>query len=318
LSAAEESPVKQRTTPHRPPRAPSVIAPIVLAIAAGTAGGLAAVIAFVAARVSLVEGGHLAASDRLALVTPLACALGGGLLAIVLLHRLKVSDRDTLIAAAIAAAAPAFAFGHLSRLFDPALALAAGGESHLSIAFWMQGTQWLESARAPDVVRAAPGLRPVSDLVGVEACAALAMCELLLVAGFLLEAVDRSLAAPLCAGCRRWCRRQTDAIRRSAGMPPALVVDRASARDWIFFRDLGPPRGRDSLRIDLAACPSCDRMSALSISLSRPLRQDVTLVRDLRLGPDDLRTVRALAALARPTRSHAEHSGSVPIFAQRH
>ncbi|HEY8143233.1 MAG TPA: hypothetical protein VIG06_11205 [Kofleriaceae bacterium] len=310
--------MKRKPPPRRPPRAPSVIAPIVLAIAAGTAGGLAAVIAFVAARVSLVEGGHLAASDRFALLTPLACALGGGLLAIVLLHRLKVSDRDTLIAAAIAAAAPAFAFGHLSRLFDPALALAAsGGGSRFSFDFWLHGTLWLEAARAPDVVLAAPGLRPVSDVVGVEACAALAMCELLLLAGLLLEAVDRALAAPLCVGCRRWCHRHTGAIRRSAGMPPALVVDRASARDWIFFRDLGPPRGRDALRIDLAACASCDRMSALSMSISRPLRQDINLVRDLRLGPDDLRTVRALAALARPTRSHAEHSGSVPIFAPR-
>ncbi len=310
--------MKQRPSSRRSFRAPSAVAPIAVAISAGAAAGLAAVVALVAARVSLVAGGQVAASDAIALATPLGCALAGGLLAVFLLHRFKVSDRDTLIAAAIAGAAPAFALGHLSRLFDPALALATGGAGGgLSLAVWLDGCQWLESARAPDVVRDAPGLRPVSDLVGVEACAALAMCELLLVAGLLLAAVDRALAAPLCVGCRRWCRKQAGAIRRSTVMPAAAVVERASARDWVFFRELGPPRGRDAIRLDLASCPSCDRSSAISISLSRPLRQDVTLVRDLRLGPDDLRTIRALAAAAQPMRSHPERSGSVPVFAPR-
>ena len=58
-------------------------------------------------------------------------------------------------------------------------------------------------------------------------------------------------------------------------------------------------------------------MSALDITLSRPLRADLTLVRYLRLGPDDLRTVRELAAAARRARSHADHTGSVPVFAPR-
>ena len=304
-------PSARRRSLHAPP----IIAPIAIAIAAGTAAGVGAVLALLTARVSLTADGHGAASDAVALATPLACALAGGLLAVLLVHRFKVASRDTLIAAAIAAAAPAFAFGHLSRLFDPALALAAGGAGdRLSWAFWLHGTAWLEAARAPDVVSGAPGLRPVSGLVGVEACAALAMCELLLVAGLLLAAVDRALAAPLCVGCRRWCRRHAGALRRSAGMPPALVVERASVRDWRFFRDLGPPRGRAALRLDLAACPACDRMSAITIALTRPLRQDVTLVRDLRLGPDDLRTVRALVEAGRPVTSR---SGSVPILAPR-
>ena len=290
-----------RSPSSRPYRAPSVIAPIAVAVTAGASGGIAAVLALVAARVSLVAGDHVAASDQLALFTPLSCALGGGLLAVFLLHWFKVSDRDTLIAAAIAAAAPAFAFGHLARLFDPALALAAaGGGDQLSFGFWLEGCRWMESARALDVLFGAPGLRPVSGLVGVEACAALAMCELLLVAGLLLAAVDRALAAPLCVGCRRWCRRQAGAIRRAADAPPATVIERASARDWRFLRELGAPRGGAAFHVHLATCPSCDRTSAASISLSRPLRRDLTLVRDVRLSRDDLRTLRAVAVAPPP------------------
>ena len=291
----------KRRTSTRSFRAKPPIAGIVAAVLAGAVAGAAGVVAAVALRVSLVAGGHADASARLALVTPLVSALAGGLLAIGLLHRFRVSDRDTIIGVAIAAAAPAFALGHLSRLFDPALALAAGGEGgRFSLLFWLHGCEWLAPARAAEVVSGAPGLRPVSDAVGAEACAALAMCELLLVSGLLLAAVDRALDAPLCIGCRRWCRRQAAALRRSAAVPPAVVVDRASARDWHFFRELGPPRGRSSLRVDLAACPTCDRMSAVSIALTRPLRPELTLVRDLRLGPDDLRTVRELVAAARP------------------
>lgn len=310
--------MKAHRTPRRSFRARSRIAPVAVAIAAGAALGLAGVVALVAARVSLVAGGHVTASARIALATPLTCALVGGLLAVWLLHSFKVADRDTLIGGVIAAAAPAFALGHLSRLFDPGLALAGGGAGgHFSLLFWLRGCEWLEPARAADVVREAPGLRPLSDLVGIEACAALAMCELLLVAGLLLAAVDRALSAPLCVGCRRWCRRQAGALRRAASQPPETVIERASARDWHFFRELGPPRGRSALRLDLAACPSCDRMSAVNITLSRPLRPDLPLVRDLRLGPDDLRTVRDLAAAGRRIRAREEPSGSIPVFLPR-
>lgn len=308
--------MRSHRTRGRSFRARSRIAPVALAIATGVAVGAAGVLGLLAARVGLVAGDHAAASARLALATPLACALAGGLLAVALLHRFKVADRDVLVGAAIAAAAPAFALGHLSRLFDPALALAGGG-GRTSLLFWLRGCEWLESARAADVVAAAPGLRPISELVGVEACAALAMCELLLLSGLLLAAVDRALSAPLCLGCRRWCRRQGGPIRRAAGAPPEVVIERASARDWRFFRELGAPRGRVALRLDLAACPTCDRMSAIDVTLCRPLRQDLTLVRDLRLGPDDLRTVRDLAAAARRTRSREERSGSVPVFLPR-
>ena len=315
--AAEESPVKQRTS-RRSFRARPVIAPIAFAIAGGAAAGLAAVLALVAMRVSLVEGGHADTSARIALATPLACGLAAGLLAVLLLHWCKVSDRDSQIGAAIAAAAPAFVLGHLSRLFDPALALAASHDAgRFSLAFWLSGCEWLERARAADVVMSAPGLRPVADAIGAEACAALAMCELVLFCGLLLVAVDRALATPLCVGCRRWCRRQGAAMRRSATMPPGLVVARASARDWHFFRELGPPRGRSSLHLDLAVCPGCNRMSSLDITLSRPLRQDITLVHDLRLGPDDLRTVRDMAAAAQRETIRAEHSTSVPVFVPR-
>ncbi len=304
--------MKAHRTSRRSFRARSRIVPVVLAAAAGAAGGLVGVLALVAARASLVAGGHADASDRVALVTPLLCALAGGVLAVALLHRFKVADRDTLIGTVIAAAAPAFALGHLSRLFDPA---GGGGFDPLSLTFWLGGFEWLEPARAADVVRSAPGLRPVSDAVGIEACAALAMCELVLVSGLLLAAVDLALSAPLCVGCRRWYRPQGGTVRRAATLPPATVIERASMRDWRFFRDLPPPRGRTALHLDLAACPACDRMSAVNITLSRPLRQHVTLVRDLRLGPDDLRTVRDLAAAA--GRAHDDRSRPVPVFMPR-
>jgi len=311
--------VTAHRTHRRSYRARPRIAPVVLAAAGGAAAGIAGVLALVAARVSLVAGGHADASARIALATPLVCALAGGLLSVALLRRCKVADRDTLIGVVIAAAAPAFALGHLSRLFDPALALAGGGGAdHLSVTFWLRGCEWLEPARAADVVRSAPGLRPVSNAVGVEACAALAMCELLLVAGLLLASIDRALSTPLCVTCRRWFRREGGAVRRAATLPPATVVERASARDWRFFRELGPPRGRKALRLDLCTCPGCDRMSAVNITLRRPLRQHLTLVRDLRLGPDDLRTVRDLAAAARRARlAHGDRTGPVAAFLPR-
>ena len=294
--------MKHRSPSSRPYRAPSVIAPMSIAIAFGAAAAVGAVLALIAARVSLVAGQHTAVADQLALFTPLSCALGGGFLAVLLLHVFKVSDRTQLVSAAISAAAPAFAFGHLARLFDPALALAAAGAGdRLSFDFWLAGTRWMEYASAHDIVLAAPGLRPVSGLVGIEACAVLAMGELALVAGLLLAAVDQALDAPLCVGCRRWCRRQSGAIRRAAdGLPASAVIDRAGVRDWRFLRELGAPRGGAALDVHLATCPSCDRTSAVSISLSRPLRRDLTLVRDLRLSRDDLRTLRALAAAPPP------------------
>ena len=275
-------------------------------------------LALVAIRISLVDSGHLEPAAHIALATPIACGLAGGLFAILLLRWFKISDRDSFIGTAIAAAAPVFALGHLSRLFDPALALAAGHDvAHFSLAFWLRGCEWLERARAADVVMSAPGLRPVSDVVGAEACAALAMCELVLFSGLLLAAVDRALSAPLCVGCRRWCRRQGASMQRSAAVPSGLVVARASARDWHFFRELGPPRGRSALHLDLAVCPTCNRMSSLAITLQRPLRQNLTLVHDLRLGPDDLRTVRDLAAAAQRAPVRTEHSSSVPVFVPR-
>lgn len=293
--------------------------PIALTVAAGMAAGVSAVLALLAARVALVESGHLAASGWLGLVTPLAGALAGGLLAAALLYLFKVSKRDALLCVVVFAAAPAFVLGHLSRLFDPLAALTAGSQAdHFSLAFWLGGTEWLAGAHAADVVTSAPGLRPAADLVGVEGCAALAMCELALVSGLLLAAVDRALSAPLCVSCRRWCRRHSGALRRSAAPPPGLVVARANARDWHFFRQLGPAQGRAALRFDLASCPSCDRMSALSIALTRQLRPDLQLVRDIRLGPDDLRTMRDLVASApQRTSPHSGRTGQMPAFLPR-
>ncbi len=291
-----------RSPSSRPYRAPSIALPITIAIVAGAAAGVASVLALVAARVSLVAGDQVGVADHIALFTPMSCALGAGILAVFLLHLCKVSERGVLITVAISAAAPAFALGHLARLFDPALALAAGGAGdRLSVAFWLDGCAWLESARAADIVFGAPGLRPVSGLVGIEACATLAMVELALVAGLLLAAIDQALDAPLCFGCRLWCRRQSGAIRRAAdGLPPTAVIERAGVRDWRFLRELGAPRGGASLDVHLATCPSCDRTSEVSISLSRPLRRDLTLVRDLKISRDDLRTLRALAAAPPP------------------
>jgi hypothetical protein len=284
---------------------PSTITPVAIAITAGLVAGIGVLFAFVSARLG-------AASEWMAIATPAWAALSGGLLTCLLLHLFKVSDRDVIIGSVVTVAAPAFALGHLSRLFDPAAALASEA-TRTSLTFWLRGYEWLESA--PSVIASAPGLRPVTAVIGVEGSAALAMCELLVVCGLLLAAVDRALAAPLCASCRRWCRREPGAIRRSAAAPLGLVIQRATARDWHFFRELGAPRARSALRIDLACCPTCDRMSAFSVALTRPLRAPVPLVRDIRLGPDDLRTVREMAG-ARP-RARSNRPGSVPAFLPR-
>jgi hypothetical protein len=183
------------------------------------------------------------------------------------------------------------------RLFDPAAALVAGGFDPLLAGWWLAGFEWMTAPGIgiADLPVAAPGVRPLVAL-GAEASWALLACELLLVGGVLCAMVDRSLAAPLCSGCRRWCRREPGLARLAAPAWIEPVTARAHARDWHFFRQLGAARGGRALRLDLTRCPGCDRTAALSIALTRPFRSRRLLLADLRLGPDDLRTVKSLAS----------------------
>ena len=239
----------------------------------------------------------------LAVLGPAAAAVLAGLIAVTVLRSGKVASRDAYLGCAAGAAAPVWMAGQLTRLLDAgagAGAAAGGGQAGAGLfspALWLEGTGWIgrEAAGAADVAGRAPGLEPVVAMIGEAGAWVLLGCELLLVAGVLCALIDRALAAPLCSACCRWCRRTQGAARVADRTDAARVVDRAMARDWMFFRGLGPAHGRRALRMDLASCPGCDRTSSLSIARVRPLLRDRVLVADLRMGPDDLRTVRGLA-----------------------
>jgi len=148
--------------------------------------------------------------------------------------------------------------------------------------------------------RAVPGLVAASAIAGREGWWIVAAGELALVLGVGLWVSRRALAAPFCVACRAWCVRQRR-VAECAGHAavPAVVRQRAAARDWRYFRELGPARGGSSLRFDLVHCPRCTRNNAVSVTWERPMGRNRRLVGDLRLGSDDLRTLRELA-LATP------------------
>jgi hypothetical protein len=150
----------------------------------------------------------------------------------------------------------------------------------------------------------APGLRRVTAEIGTDGAWIALACELLFAAALVVTAADLALRAPLCGACRRWCRRQAGVVSCAAHEPIDRVTQRAVARDWLFFRGLGPPAGRTALRIDLAICPSrgCDRSSAVSVWLVRPLLPASPVVIDLRIGADDLRTIVAMRQRTRTRR----------------
>lgn len=280
----------KRPSSYRPPRR-GAVGPAALAAPVGALAGLALAAGAVAWRA--VAGAP--AEGWIGLAAPAASALAAGACAAWILRALRVASRDVTLGCVAGAAAPAWLAAQLARLLDPAAALAAGGGGPgAAVASALGGAGWPGAAVGlGELPGAAPGLAPVAALSGAVLWVLLA-CELALVAGALCAVVDRALSAPLCVACQRWCRRSRGVARLAAAAPDRLVIGRAQARDWRFFRELGPPRGHGTLRIDLAACHRCDRTSALTLAHERPLRRDRVLVLDLRLGPDDLRTVQQL------------------------
>lgn len=117
--------------------------------------------------------------------------------------------------------------------------------------------------------------------------------EGLVLLGVLWLAADTCLSGPFCYVCERWGKRTRDVARR-APASPNRAVQHVHARDWAFFRNLGPQEGGTWLRFDTASCPACNRMHTLSLTLVRRWWSNRTLIQDARLTEDDLRTVRTL------------------------
>ena len=297
---------------HRPGHSPG--AALCLAVAAALAAGGVMVAVSVAGRVAL--GGDGEVGGWMAAAAPLAAVLAAAATSATLLHWRKVSSRAALVWGAGIPALVAFALAQAARLLD---AGAVAGGPHqaadlMTTAPWGRGLAWLGAQDLSGAgwlhsLARAPALAPLSHLAGHQAgwaLPAIALAELFLAAAAVLFVSKRALSAPLCTACRRWCRRHRGVLTRGAGAVPLLMVERAEARDWLFFQRLGPARpGSLRLRFDLARCPSCDRSNALSVSLVRPLGRERVLVRDLRLGPDDMRTVTYLgrdSAEAQPPR----------------
>jgi hypothetical protein len=140
-----------------------------------------------------------------------------------------------------------------------------------------------------------PGLAAITGLVGADALWIFAVTELALIIGLAWWMAGRAVSAPFCAACGAWCVRQRGVVERNGdAAAPEVVRQRAAARDWHYFRALGPARGGPSLRFDLARCPRCTRSNQVSVMWERPMWRDRCLVGDLRLGADDIRTLLTL------------------------
>lgn len=281
---------------HRP--GPRSGAALCLSVPVALAAGVLVVAASLVGRIAV--GGEATTGGWMAAAAPLAAVLVAAATAALLLHWSKVKARAALVWGAGIPALVAFALGQAARLVDAAAV--ATGPHHaadlMTAAPWARGLAWLDTGATAGWLHTlahAPALAPLSRLVGQQAgwaLPAIALAELFLAAAAVLFVSKRALGAPLCTACRRWCQRHRGVLTRSAGALPILIVERAEARDWLFFQRLGPAQaGSPRLRFDLARCPSCDRSNALSVSLVRPLGRERVLVRDLRLGPDDMRTV---------------------------
>jgi hypothetical protein len=251
------------------------------------AGGITALAVVVLAAVLGVS----AAGPWLAAAAPLPSAMIAAAAAGSALHWRKVCGRGAVHAGVIATALLVLLAAQLVRFVDVA-ALSSGG----GVAALLQPGAWRDALALPlslaDVTRTVPGLAAVRDLVGAEGVWVFLAVELALVIGLAWWMAARALAAPLCAVCRTWCVRQRGIVERAGdAAAPDLVRQRAAARDWRFFRDLGPARGGSSLRFDLARCPRCDRSNAVSVMWERPLWRDRCLIGDMRLHSDDVRTL---------------------------
>jgi hypothetical protein len=262
---------------------------LVLGLGLGLVAGSATALSFVAAGALAGDAIPIA---WLAVVIPLASAMVAAATAGSVMHWRKVSSRGAVHGGVITTTLLVLVAAHLVRVADLAVLWRAGGvEALLSPASWRAALD-LGALSLADLDRTAPGLAAATSLVGRDAMWALVVTELALVVGLAWWMAGRALAAPLCVACRAWCIRERGVVERAGdSAAPELVRQRVAARDWRFFRELGPARGSRSLRFDLARCPRCNRSNAVSVMWERPLWRDRCLVGDLRLGSDDMRTL---------------------------
>jgi hypothetical protein len=230
------------------------------------------------------------ADSWLAAATPIAAAMFAGATAGSILHWRKVCGRSAVHFAVVATALCVLLTAQILRVADMASLLRSAGIDAL-----FRGATWSAAIDLPAPLgdaRGLAGLEAVRAVFGVQGMWVFVVTELALVVGLAWWMAGRALAAPLCVACREWCVRQRGVVERAGdAAAPDLVRQRVTARDWRFFRDLGPARGGSSLRFDLARCPRCDRSNAVSVMWERPLWRDRCLIGDLRLGSDDLRTL---------------------------
>jgi hypothetical protein len=256
---------------------------------------------------------HVAApvGSWLAVATPLLGAATAALAAAALLRWRKVGDRASIMTALLVTALAAFSAAQFARLADASALGSVPASEWAAWTTWQRGFAWLGGVALFDVPVAAPGLEPIADLLGRDGTWGFLAGELIFAVGLVWSVAVRTTAAPLCPSCRAWCVRERGFATRDVHEDAALVRERAELRDWRFFRDLGPPRGPASLRFDVARCPSCERGHALSIIRVRPVVPDQCLVEDLRLGADDMRTLRDLVELDQRARG-----AGLPLAAQ--
>ncbi len=257
------------------------------------AGGITAlvVIAVAAALGGAVAGPWLAAA------APIPSAMIAGAAAGSVMHWRKVCGRGGVYLGVIATAVLVLLAAQFVRFLDVAALSQDGGAMALLRPGAWRAALALSLSSPAELPRAIPGLVAVRDLVGPDGVWVFLAIELAFVIGLAWWMAARALAAPLCTVCRTWCVRQRGVVERAGdAAAPDLVRQRAAARDWRFFRDLGPARGGSSLRFDLARCPRCDRSNAVSVMWERPIWRDRCLIDDLRVHSDDVRTLLELVA----------------------
>lgn len=146
----------------------------------------------------------------------------------------------------------------------------------------------LKDAELPFLGRALGGIFTVVYMV-IEA----------LVLFFALVLIARwAIQAPYCKSCRRYCERFED-IGRFASAPLVHAIERMQARDWMFFRNLGPPApgAPEWLRMDIATCPNCQQTNTASLLVvTEGGHRCSNMVPDQQISPDDLRTVQRLSS----------------------
>jgi hypothetical protein len=259
-----------------------------LAVGLGLAAGVATAFLLVVAGAAL---GGAATVAWLGAVTPLTSAMVAAATTGSALHWRKVCGHGAVHAGIIGTAMAVLLAAQFVRFVDVAALSQSGGPEAL-----LRAATWAGAFEAPSSVtglpHAIPGLQAVRDLFGPDGVWIFLVTELALVVALAWWMGARALVAPLCVACRAWCVTQRGVIARAGDVArPDQVRQRAAARDWRFFRDLGPARGGMSLRFDLARCPRCDRSNAVSVMWERPPWRDRRLVGDLRLASDDVRTL---------------------------